>query len=956
MASDHIILRHNENFKGIDNRSSDLSRSKEYATDLLNVAFRKTGAINKRKGFKINVSEETTFYGGSSLSSVNPFNGAVSQELVAVDKSHLYKLADTPINFSYDGVSDLYVSLISKGTNFYFEVKNQDVVVYDKNLGTGLDTNSVTVSTLVNELNTLVYFPVSIIPNHTYVTDLTQSGDSVSTFQINLPYSYVKNVLMLTIGQELKINNETTMLTITDININKDLQEEITSYDITLQGTSWTLSNLNSYNQGIQLNLNEFYDLVVTNTNPDIDSLPASLMDLIVNKIVPSSTVGGVDIFIKKWNPIDHGDSFIKNNDFLNYISWNIDNSNVLISDELENASFAQINNVMYVSNGYEDLLKYDGEYVYSAGLPNVNKDIFNITEHVGSGASTHDITDPKIDFKIVYEYTDFKGNVISSQPSDTTTINLSTGSAYVFDISWNIDDLIGSVNSQSQQRTLGELSNRDLSGQFNNEETDANGNITKTKHPSYDSLKEDTDAEWDTNMTPARGQKRLRIKIYRSKVYPGDGVVGQYYLVANIPYDYQNDQQDTEIRDAKTDDDLNPFLALVEPIKRHDPPPKGKYLSIFKNCLVTAGDPTNVNNVRYSLPNNASTGEIGSEYFPDDENGIVVDSPFGDKITAIAPLRDLLYVFHSNSISVIGGNINLLELPISDLLTREGGVGCLSHHSIQEVQNSLIFLSSKGMFSIDATNAVKEISSLVSNLFNDNTLSKKRTSSVNWTTEDLILIQIPKEDVVNNSEYQLRYTTGESLILIYDYYRDAWLKWDNIEMSSLSTMYKNNLYFMNRSLNGSFLYAMSNSGTQYDFSDHTDPIVFYYETNWESLGEPTVPKKFLRLKMYSFDTDSSFESPGFSLQASFQKDYNPNELGSLTLDFAKDNAQGWGGSAWGQFGWGNSPRTFIKTKLMSSKARSLKLVLYNDTINENVLVTNYEYEIANTYRTEIKE
>ena len=52
MAVDHRIIRNSENFKGLDKRTSDLKRSIEFATDIKNAAYRISGAINKRKGFR----------------------------------------------------------------------------------------------------------------------------------------------------------------------------------------------------------------------------------------------------------------------------------------------------------------------------------------------------------------------------------------------------------------------------------------------------------------------------------------------------------------------------------------------------------------------------------------------------------------------------------------------------------------------------------------------------------------------------------------------------------------------------------------------------------------------------------------------------------------------------------------------------------------------------------------
>lgn len=920
MPVDHKLIRNSENFKGLDKRSSDLTRTREYATDMLNAAYRKTGAINKRKGFKHTLSSSDAFYGMSNFSQVNPIDGQITEELLAVNKK-LHKIKDYPFNISYDGESDVYVSLFSTGTVFKFQVKVQDTLLIDQELGTGL-SNVYTVSDLKNTLDALK-FKVASIPNDTSVVDTGNTTSLGKVFNINIPVDNVNNSLLLKLNSELKVNNEVTKLTITSVTVNEDSNQQISSYDLVVEGQSHELSNLTSSGAGVQIDLNEFNDLTINVDNAAL-LLQAGLMEMVVDTRVESSAAGGTDLFIKDLETLTHGNSVVSGNNN-DYLTWQVGTDNVLDNDDLENASFAQINNVMYVSNGYDDLLKYDGRYVYSAGLPNADKSILSFTNVSGTIHTDAAKNSPTVEYVVVYEYTDFKNNIISSQPS--------LPEVHALPINKNVEISINIGNT---------FANRDDTGGFT------------TGHPVHDTLAVAPGGTktMEEALFKYKNEKCMRIKIYRSKVFdpasPALEVVGGHYLIADLPIDT------TTFTDSNLDDDLNTsaLFELVQPIKRHDPPPRGKYLSVFKNCLVSSGDIANVNNVRYSLPKNASTGEIGSEYFPDDENGIIVDSPFGNKITAIAPLRDLLYVFHTNSISVVGGQINLLEQPVSELLTREGNYGCISFHSIQEIQNTLFFLSDKGIYSIDASNAVKETSSLINTLFSDVELQKKRSVAVNWASQSLMVLQIPKEVVFSNS----RRTDAGSLIIVYDYYRDAWLKWDNIDMVAGASIYKNNLNFLSRPTTNATLNSMNQTNTKYDYTDHTEVIDFKYETNWESLGEPTVPKKFLRLKNYAFDTEGTFESPGFNLKVGVQKNYIHSNLGEINFNFGNLATAGWGIPPWGEFAWGSAAAPFLKSKLISGKTKSLKLVFSNNTINENVLITNYEMEIAAPYGMEIKD
>ena len=182
------------------------------------------------------------------------------------------------------------------------------------------------------------------------------------------------------------------------------------------------------------------------------------------------------------------------------------------------------------------------------------------------------------------------------------------------------------------------------------------------------------------------------------------------------------------------------------------------------------------------------------------------------------------------------------------------------------------------------------------------------------------------------------------------------------IECSGGIALLDNKVYFSTRSAHSSTnliesqLYIMQDTGSTYDYTDHASPINFVYKTNWEALGEPTVPKKFLRLKMYAMDSDETFESSSFILDVKVQRNYVRDDIGTISMDFAGISGGGWGIAQWGSSSWGSSVLQGLKTKLPSGKTRSLLLNFENKTINENVLISGYELEIATPYRLEIKE
>ena len=612
------------------------------------------------------------------------------------------------------------------------------------------------------------------------------------------------------------------------------------------------------------------------------------------------------------------------------------------ISTELENATFAQLNNVLYISNGYDELMKYDGDKVYRAGLPKpaTAPTITSISSTGNVGLENNAGTNYYF-YKYTYEYTDALGNIVSSEPSPVGKYQ--AGSAWEG----------AKVTYSNIQPGTG----------FNVDTPD------KIKIKIYRTKKSETE-------TTEPGAIYYLVNSFTTPLTT-TAITGSFANSTNTGIDNGNIYNDKTSATSEYVDFLedyatgggtttfttNEFLTYSNHIKRHDLPPKGKYITAFQDCLVSTGQNDNVNNLAFSLPFNVATGEIGSEYFPSDDNQELVESRFGSKITAIAPLKDILYVFHKNSIHTLSGSITegtAISYQV-DLLTSEGGIGCEAHNAVEELQGNLFFLSTNGIYSINNSTAFpNEVSLVIQPEFKEiiTTFNMKKAVAFNWVKENSIIFILPVEQSVDDNYLT---TTEDSKIFVFDYSRQAWLEWDNLDFSGGITESKGTIYFSSRSLDlsnnfASYLYKMQDNKNTYDYADGVNPIPFKYKTSWESIDEPTIPKKFLRLKAYAFDADNSFESPSFVLNANIQKNYINQNTGSIPLDFGGASSGGWGIGAWGVSSWGSQILDAMKTKLPSGKSKSLAVSFENNALNENVLMSGYEMEIAGPYKKEIKE
>lgn len=544
---------------------------------------------------------------------------------------------------------------------------------------------------------------------------------------------------------------------------------------------------------------------------------------------------------------------------------------------EFENASFASINNVLYIATGYDAMYKFDGTKLYKAGLP---KPASAPTTNLIAGS----ITDTSVKYMYTYEYTDAKGNIIESIPSDESATL--------------------SPSSQNVEVTV--------------------SNILDT-------------TGFDTDSTD------LKINLYRTTA-----AGTTFYLVKTVVNDGTSATQ--VITDDVTAGTITTLLEYITPIKEHGLPPIVKYITVYQGLLIASGDPTNVNSVYYS--------DIDSpEYFPAGDNAFLVDTFLGDKVTGIAPLGNSLFVFKNRSITQVTGTIAEDTFRVD--LFGSSTIGCSAHHSIKEVNGNLVFLSEKGIYSMNQNEqSLTDLSEIIEPEFSRlrNNFTFKKAVAINWLDEDKYIIYMPVE--ASNA------ATTSSKIYVFDYFRSAWLIWDNINAMGGMSIINQELYFTERRLSvldgfvKYFSYKFLQSGTTYDYADHAASISFIYKSNWETFGEPSIFKKWLRCKIHSLDASlDDFESESFTLNLETELDYTPGVPSTqLEFDFSGSQSGGWGIDAWGLFSWGATRLTSQLSKLKSTKAKSLRLIIKNNNLLENVLISGYEFEVATPYKEFIKE
>lgn len=695
------------------------------------------------------------------------------------------------------------------------------------------------------------------------------------------------------------------------------------------EGSSYTLANLKTAVDA----LSDFSMTIAGDT-----TVPAATLEITVSKAVTTSASATIKYWY--WEAINTTQS--------TPLAGNNSNKN---DDEFENTSFVNFNGNLYMSNGYDSLQKYDGQNIYNAGLPTGVQP----TAATASGSLTGTFK-----YVMLYEQVDAAGNTIQSAiSSESATVSPATNS---------VDVTVTNIEDGTGYNTNGALADGNqtvaVSGgtvtltvdngsggapTFNAGDTAYLLNRSTGNYTAYDitSVTATTIVVTSSETIQVNDNdpisNNLKIKIYRTK---DSG--STFFLVETIPNDFSATTQ--VYNDTTTDANLG--AQFIDPVKTPGLPPKGRYITVFQNQLVIAGDRTNVNRYYWSDIGNANN----IESFPAASNGKDVLVRQGGKITGIGSLSDSLVIFKERSMSYESGDFAQDDVR-SDIIT-SGDVGCIAHATIQEIGGSLFFLNERGVYAVTGGALPKLISDDISPVFSKNVrdtdeiFKLKRAQAINFASNQQYILWLPAE--TTNVDV---YANENSKIYMFDYFNAEWFRWTNMNFHSGMSIMNDELWWVERrysTVNGDVdfnLYKQHKSTTEYDYADHASAIDWEYTSGWEALDNPDTWKKYLRVRYSSFPDPDFEESGGFNVTCKTELDYIRGVTHStLTINFTNQGS-GWGLDGWGLFEWGGYRDQLFISKLRSGKARSLRTVLSNSELNTNVLISGWALEIAAAYK-----
>lgn len=637
-------------------------------------------------------------------------------------------------------------------------------------------------------------------------------------------------------------------------------------------------------------------------------------------------------------------------------------------ASNFENATAVQVKNCIYISNGYDPVLKYDGQNVYRAGLPPASDGstgTYTIsTSGGGAGANVYvwrqqfvqiDATGNLVEGN-PFNSAQFTGAEPSASPVTVTVSNIQAGSGFntncaivagaqVAVTTIQVDNGSGGVHTMKVGDTAYFFDS--VSGGYVERQVTA---VNTTIVPYTITIAGAAVTVADNAVI----SNNLRIKILRNR-NTGVAPVLHWELVEIPNNSFTVNQTFTDNRS-----DASLVAEFIEPVTDRSPPVPGKYISAYQSLMVTAGN--------ISAPNQVSFSDIENpEYFALVSNQFDVTNLQGDIITGIHPASESFIIFQSRAIHAVTGDVPNQTFRV-DVITQD--VGCAAHATIQDVRGTICFLSNVGPRVMVGASLPKGLGTAMDNPLNsrldplfsqrglesEQVLQLKRAIGFNDRLGEKYFIFIPTETVESGG----RYTNANSKTLVYDYTRDAWVIWTNLDMTGGVTSFDSDkeIYFVERRDSAAgpgttsvqaYLYRFQNSGTFLDYQDHDEPVSVYYKSSWEFMGNPAVLKNFQRIKIYSAENvDSTFR-----IQIETERNFIPDAvISTCSLTF---EANGYGSMAYGDDEYGSPSVTDQKHKLSNGRCMSLRVILSNDEAQTNVAITGYELEMSLPYKPGFK-
>lgn len=350
---------------------------------------------------------------------------------------------------------------------------------------------------------------------------------------------------------------------------------------------------------------------------------------------------------------------------------------------------------------------------------------------------------------------------------------------------------------------------------------------------------------------------------------------------------------------------------------------------SVILSTSTSGGGFVTGNMVAARYPSRVVYGYIGAlEGFPE-QNFADLDPNDGDYITGLGIVVDKIAIFKNNKIFTISG----YDVSSYQPARCETNRGCVAGRTIQNIWGNILYLSREGVYMFDGVNPPTYISGIIERIFRDaHYLNFNLATSCDYKADNQYWLSIP-----NSS------TTKNDLIVVFDYYLNAWTIFDNYDSEQLMVVLGEDKVY--HATDTSLIYKELKSGggtfeeqDPENYADDQDTYTAYIDTKEYDFDMPSAIKRY---KRFTFQVDTISE---LDIQVYMYLNLDQAPADSTIISY---EGSPWGIFAWGEDEWGGKPFNTGRWIIGDQKGRSARYRFQNSTVNQSFQVISWEIEIG---------
>jgi hypothetical protein len=192
-----------------------------------------------------------------------------------------------------------------------------------------------------------------------------------------------------------------------------------------------------------------------------------------------------------------------------------------------------------------------------------------------------------------------------------------------------------------------------------------------------------------------------------------------------------------------------------------------------------------------------------------------------GQQIMALHVLSDSLIVFKERAIYIVSFTGDA-DIPFT-VQKSDSNVGTVGQHSVQEIENGLVFLSYDGFYYFDSHNSYKISLQIQTTLLAYNGTRFSQARSMRQKNKNRYFCALPSQGQTNND-----------VVVVWDWQLNAFSLYSGIAANAMTSVYvtgiDERIYFGDYS---GFVYRMDTGSDDYPLNVQT-AITSYYYTNWK--------------------------------------------------------------------------------------------------------------------------